>query len=1184
MAKIKFKRTSTAGRKPTGLESGEIGINLTDRKIYVGNDSGAIVQLGNDPIITDRLEAKKGATISGGTVTINGNQSNTGTLTTTGAITSNADVKGATLTTAGRVSAGSVVTTGATNSQTLTVTGSTVLAGTKTGALESTTLNATGVATVASLQTAGSISAGGNAVVTGKVTAGSLDTGAIVSTADVKGVTGTYSGRVTTGSLATGAITGSSVVLTGDVKAATATITGKATSLSLETGAAVMTGINTGTLTATGATSLQALTATTVNGTAATMTGLTTTGTLRVTGTSTMAAVNGTAITASGQLKGATLNVTGISTLTTVNAGAITGSTVTTTGDITTATKIKADSIEISKFDNFDSRYIMTGTSITNAEKLRVPRKIAGVNFDGSADITIPAANVGALAVTGGALTGNVTSTGDFTTNKVVEGQQVRSTYRMGILRTGGTPGVDFVRPDINSTDTLPATNQIIGMIAFKEKSATTDPHAGVARGVIQTLLMTDGSSRLYLDTRDNAGAIKNRMIMDGNSGLTTFDVGGFRVTGATTLGTTTTGPLTASTANFTSAITAASSLSMTSPNAGIELGSLNTAGTPFIDFHTSGTNVDYNIRLIASPTSLSVSTPGTTLDAFNLTSTTAIRLHQTAASQIVTKNDATIIRDFGNGNVTLSAGRTATDDTVGGDLYLGYTSTGNKCFTKSVRLEAPMTWKGLTTQQLVNASGKLVGASLDTAYLPLTGGALTGNISITRSGSASLEMTNTAVDTSVALPATNITMGHFTNYEKRAGTNVIRGRVETIITPTGGSMLQTYVRDSTNTNKVITRLESDTSQFNISQGNFRVAGTSTLVGAVSTGALTNTGGVTFNSTPSVYDITSLNTAVANSKSYLRKFRGGNGDTIWHETVQNNVYRLSTGNTDVNDVMTVLSTGDMVVKGSITAENDLFARNSVISAGGRLVTRGDGNSHLWFNTAGDVEKAVIYSGADKQFNIRANGLNWNFGNSAMIHSQNVTYGDSSGIIRGEVAGGGHGEWRARPSGLQLDCPNAHVSAYNVWKATRWGNAHIAAMDVHMQNGVESGAIVRLIVGADRQFNFHGTGDFIVPGNIGNNSDIRLKTNLVKIDSALDKVDQLNGYSYDKRNDLESDDYSKKEIGLIAQDVQKVLPGAVIEDKESSILSISYSGVNALLVEAIKELRAEVNELKKQITK
>lgn len=99
-----------------------------------------------------------------------------------------------------------------------------------------------------------------------------------------------------------------------------------------------------------------------------------------------------------------------------------------------------------------------------------------------------------------------------------------------------------------------------------------------------------------------------------------------------------------------------------------------------------------------------------------------------------------------------------------------------------------------------------------------------------------------------------------------------------------------------------------------------------------------------------------------------------------------------------------------------------------------------------------------------------------------------------------------------------------------------------------------------------------TGDFTTSGNLTAFSDKRLKTDLVKIDSALNKVAQLTGYVYTRT------DTNQRQVGLLAQDVQEVLPEAVIEN-DKKFLSLAYGNLVALLVEAIKELKQEVNELK-----
>lgn len=101
-----------------------------------------------------------------------------------------------------------------------------------------------------------------------------------------------------------------------------------------------------------------------------------------------------------------------------------------------------------------------------------------------------------------------------------------------------------------------------------------------------------------------------------------------------------------------------------------------------------------------------------------------------------------------------------------------------------------------------------------------------------------------------------------------------------------------------------------------------------------------------------------------------------------------------------------------------------------------------------------------------------------------------------------------------------------------------------------------------------------TGDFTATGNITAYSDNRLKTDLNKIEGALEKLEQLTGYTYTRI------DTGRRETGLIAQDVEKVLPEAVIEHEDA--LTLAYGNMLGLIVESIKELSAEVKALKQQL--
>jgi len=100
------------------------------------------------------------------------------------------------------------------------------------------------------------------------------------------------------------------------------------------------------------------------------------------------------------------------------------------------------------------------------------------------------------------------------------------------------------------------------------------------------------------------------------------------------------------------------------------------------------------------------------------------------------------------------------------------------------------------------------------------------------------------------------------------------------------------------------------------------------------------------------------------------------------------------------------------------------------------------------------------------------------------------------------------------------------------------------------------------------------------------SDQRAKTNVSKLENSLDKVLNLNGVSFDWNPDTvpQRAKEESRQIGLIAQDVEKIVPEVVTEiPAENQILkSIKYENLTALLIEAIKEQQEQINSLKQTV--
>ena len=118
-----------------------------------------------------------------------------------------------------------------------------------------------------------------------------------------------------------------------------------------------------------------------------------------------------------------------------------------------------------------------------------------------------------------------------------------------------------------------------------------------------------------------------------------------------------------------------------------------------------------------------------------------------------------------------------------------------------------------------------------------------------------------------------------------------------------------------------------------------------------------------------------------------------------------------------------------------------------------------------------------------------------------------------------------------------------------------------------------------------------SGSFAATGNLtAYSSDNRLKIYNGKIDSALDKISKLNGY-YFEWNEIAQEfgeGYEKgiKQVGVSAQEVQAVLPEVVklsavndAFDTKENYLTVQYEKLVPLLIESIKELKQEVDDLK-----
>ncbi|UWG89273.1 MAG: chaperone of endosialidase [Bacteriophage sp.] len=265
-------------------------------------------------------------------------------------------------------------------------------------------------------------------------------------------------------------------------------------------------------------------------------------------------------------------------------------------------------------------------------------------------------------------------------------------------------------------------------------------------------------------------------------------------------------------------------------------------------------------------------------------------------------------------------------------------------------------------------------------------------------------------------------------------------------------------------------------------------------------------------------------------------------------------------------------TGDAAINGVLTIDGK--ARfNQEFSVSTSVNVQNDGNSHVFFRKANGAEKGLIWADDPGNVSIRtagASGPVWNFWNSGSCQFPGAI-SNYNGINSTTNYPGGKKNDYLNTAGLVTRFSNGAYASLYFQEYVE--NYHQAILNV---NGY----------GQDNSFYFRAGGDFICTrngsfDNVEIRSDRRAKSDIKVIENALEKVETLSGNTYELHN---TSGGTTRSAGLIAQEVQEVLPEAVTQDNEEDggMLRLNYNSVIALLVESVKELSAEVKELKAEI--
>lgn len=218
-------------------------------------------------------------------------------------------------------------------------------------------------------------------------------------------------------------------------------------------------------------------------------------------------------------------------------------------------------------------------------------------------------------------------------------------------------------------------------------------------------------------------------------------------------------------------------------------------------------------------------------------------------------------------------------------------------------------------------------------------------------------------------------------------------------------------------------------------------------------------------------------------------------------------------------------------------------------------------------------KVYEYAGGDNgsSFTIELGGYNYSNGGWYNVFANVI--GDTSQSLGYNVRFGEEGGynciWISEPTDSWA-YPQVFVTefqgGYSKYESSRWDDN----WDITFATTL--GSVYKIITA--NQIGRVCKSNFTASGNVTAYSDITLKDNITNIDNALDKVNSIRGVTYDR-----IDQDNVRHAGVIAQEVEKVLP-EVVQTNDNGIKSVAYGNMVGLLIEAIKELKAEIEELKK----
>jgi hypothetical protein len=327
-------------------------------------------------------------------------------------------------------------------------------------------------------------------------------------------------------------------------------------------------------------------------------------------------------------------------------------------------------------------------------------------------------------------------------------------------------------------------------------------------------------------------------------------------------------------------------------------------------------------------------------------------------------------------------------------------------------------------------------------------------------------------------------------------------------------------------------------------------------------------GASTYNSTTGVLNVPQYAAALSGTNNYVAKFNSSS--TIGNSVLYDNGTNLGIGTTSPSKMLSLY-------EGTSTTLHTIKMGNATSTTSGYLgmwygqlrITNGStyNTTSGWVADGASAPAQVYLNSASGASYITFDTANSNIAeptervriSSLGTLSINTTFGTSVYKLVTKVATDRNIAFGVQGGDVSIETFNDAVNA-NV-------PLRIYANPLYFQGG-------NIIIGAttDPGYKLYVSGTIYATGNITANSDLTLKKNLTIIDNATDKLMQLNGYSYQWKED------DSHQYGVIAQEVEKILPYAVSTGNDG-IKGVSYNQIIPVLIEAVKEQKKELEELR-----